>query len=498
MWATLFCQCGGYCGRGGHGGLGGCGRHGGHSGDGGSSGTGESHESMWSYCKIYSHMSDICRKRQCAEEGGNTGWTNNRIHFHCGLQCHGKVNCISSKRIKEWWTVRKATATADLAATGDHDPFWPTAGGLAATAEAPEWVIHSGVSHNMCNDHSSLSRFIKLSLPIVIEFGDINSVTSMYYVFVDVIQGYQVEAFHTPTFRISLLRINQLHFGRHTTIFLNGKCSITSPSSSSFAGNEINPIYITVPTTTVLSSTTKIGKRRNRDCSPPVEPTIESTIESSIAHITAKTLSTRKSLTITESRIWHWWLAHMNPAAIKSLVKGYTNNESMCTVCIQAKYKQRFIKLQVKRTTKPFQLVHSDMCGPFFTPTFVDSLYYILSIDGYTRYTSIWLLPNYIAETFTYAYRSFHTRVGSMGYEIKRFRCNNWQAKFDIETFWYVLVAHGPTYQPCPPYAHHKTGVAECMMHIFTEMARAMMIDSQAPVQFWGEAVDTTVYLHER
>lgn len=29
-------------------------------------------------------------------------------------------------------------------------------------------------------------------------------------------------------------------------------------------------------------------------------------------------------------------------------------------------------------------------------------------------------------------------------------------------------------------------------------MARAMMIDSQAPIQFWREEVITAVYLHQR
>jgi len=36
------------------------------------------------------------------------------------------------------------------------------------------------------------------------------------------------------------------------------------------------------------------------------------------------------------------------------------------------------------------------------------------------------------------------------------------------------------------------------MIRTVTEKARAMMIDSQAPVQFWGEAVNTAVYLHQR
>jgi hypothetical protein len=36
------------------------------------------------------------------------------------------------------------------------------------------------------------------------------------------------------------------------------------------------------------------------------------------------------------------------------------------------------------------------------------------------------------------------------------------------------------------------------MIRTITEKARAMMIDFQAPIQFWGEAVNTAVYLHQR
>jgi len=170
----------------------------------------------------------------------------------------------------------------------------------------------------------------------------------------------------------------------------------------------------------------------------------------------------------------------------------------MCTVCIQAKLKQRFIQVPVKRTTKPFQLVHSDVCSPFSTLTFGDNRYYILFIDDYTRYTSVWLLPNKQAETCTSAYQSFQAPVDSLGYEIKRFRCDNGQGEYDNKTFRYVLMARGTTHEPCPPYAHHKNGVAERMIRTITENAQVMMIDSQAPVQFWGGAVNTTVYLHQR
>jgi len=40
-------------------------------------------------------------------------------------------------------------------------------------------------------------------------------------------------------------------------------------------------------------------------------------------------------------------------------------------------------------------------------------------------------------------------------------------------------------------------GVTERMIRTITEMARAMLLDSQAPIQFWEEAVNTAVYLHQ-
>jgi len=199
-----------------------------------------------------------------------------------------------------------------------------------------------------------------------------------------------------------------------------------------------------------------------------------------------------------KSRLSHRQLAHLNPTAIKSIVKGYTHNDSMCTVCVQAKNKQRFIKVPVKHNTKPFELVHLDVCGPFSTPTFGGNRLHIQFIDDYTRFTFVWLLPNQKVETCTSAYQTFQTRVDSLGYDIKRFRCDDGREEYDNMTFCYVLTPRSTTYESCPSYAHHNNGVAEPMIHTITEKSRAMMIDSQAPIQFWGEEINTAVYLRQR
>jgi len=114
--AALSAQRGSYRGQGRGRGPGrrGCGGH------GGSGGSGDSHESKCTYCKIDSHTTDACRQRKHAQEGGNN---DERICFQCGLPGHVKVDCVSYKRIEEWWKVKKATATAALATTGDCDPF---------------------------------------------------------------------------------------------------------------------------------------------------------------------------------------------------------------------------------------------------------------------------------------------------------------------------------------------------------------------------------------
>jgi hypothetical protein len=80
-----------------------------------------------------------------------------------------------------------------------------------------------------------------------------------------------------------------------------------------------------------------------------------------------------------------------------------------------------------------------------------------------------------------------------MRYEIKRFRWDNPGGEYHDKTFRHVLAACGTTYDPCLPYSHNKNGVAERMIRQITEKAWAMIIDSQAPIQFWGESVNTTV-----
>jgi hypothetical protein len=96
------------------------------------------------------------------------------------------------------------------------------------------------------------------------------------------------------------------------------------------------------------------------------------------------------------------------------------------------------------------------------------------------------------------AYQHYQAKVDARGYNIKRFRCDNGTGDYDNRLFRMLLATCDTALECCPPYAHHKNGVTERIIRMITEKARAMIPDSLAPLEFWGEAINTAVYLHQR
>ena len=360
---------------------------------------------------------------------------------------------------------------------------------------------------------------------------------------------YEVNSLYTPTFRLSLLSINQFDTAGYTSTFGLDMCSISSPSIT-IAVNRVHDLYLISPTTaltsTVPSMSTMYSPRRgnhNRTIAsssahttvpsiahstPPTTsplhtafPSAASTVPSithsteptsstlhtaspsaastvpSIMHCTELTSSplhtaspgapstvpqcpsatefpkpTQNPLPISESQLWHRLVAHINPTALQSLIDEYTKDDSMCTACIQAKHNQNIIKVKTKHTTMPFELVHSAVFGPLSTPTTAGHCYYILFIDDYTIYTSVWVLPDMKSNTCTSACQSLQARVDCMGYEVKPFRCDNGCRANSHKTFRQMLTACGTTYEQHPPYAHHYNGVAERLIQTITAKAQ--------------------------
>lgn len=65
-------------------------------------------------------------------------------------------------------------------------------------------------------------------------------------------------------------------------------------------------------------------------------------------------------------------------------------SDSVCEGCIMGKqHRGKYPSGVAKRATEPFELVHSDVCGPMSVNSIDGSRYFVTFIDDYTRYTYV-------------------------------------------------------------------------------------------------------------
>jgi len=176
--------------------------------------------------------------------------------------------------------------------------------------------------------------------------------------------------------------------------------------------------------------------------------------------------------------MWHRRLGHPGEAAIKSIVKGYVDDGRTCESSAPLHHSSWFV-----RVCADHSLYARESSG--------GAQYFIVYIDDYSRHAEITVLPDKRAETCTAAFQWFQAKVDGWGYDIRRFRSDNGSGEYNNKTFRSILAVRGIAFEPCPPHTQHKNGIAERMIGVLTQKARAMMLDSQAPMHFWAEAIDT-------
>nr|XP_016474494.1 PREDICTED: uncharacterized protein LOC107796256 [Nicotiana tabacum] len=88
--------------------------------------------------------------------------------------------------------------------------------------------------------------------------------------------------------------------------------------------------------------------------------------------------------------LWHQRLAHV-PFVRMKLISGLSQLSSkqpfICNVCPMSRQTRMPFPDSSITTTKPFQLIHIDTCGPFHTTTYSGDKYFLTIVDDYTRAT---------------------------------------------------------------------------------------------------------------
>jgi hypothetical protein len=104
-----------------------------------------------------------------------------------------------------------------------------------------------------------------------------------------------------------------------------------------------------------------------------------------------------------ESWLWHRRMGHMH---FDNLVKFSKREEvrempqitkptnTLCKHCQQGKQTKTRFKSKEYSTTKPLEIVHTDLVGPTTTKGLKGERYFMLLVDDYTRMTAVCFLKN--------------------------------------------------------------------------------------------------------
>ena len=101
--------------------------------------------------------------------------------------------------------------------------------------------------------------------------------------------------------------------------------------------------------------------------------------------------------------LWHYRFGHLGMHNVNKLmnddmVKGMDSvndggKDSVCEGCVMGKqHRTEYPKRVAKRATEPFELVHSDVCGPLSVNSIGGSRFFVTFIDDYSRYTYVYFI----------------------------------------------------------------------------------------------------------
>lgn len=341
------------------------------------------------------------------------------------------------------------------------------------------WVLDSGCTSHMTYarehfttlkaDSSKLSFASKDQSTVIKGRGTVKVVTNEYGT-VNLL-----ETLYVPTLTTNLLSVAKITQNGGTVTFTGKKATVTLNNKTLMTAEKENNLYY---------------------------------VKTQIKHGCTVTPETNM-VTIQENSIgdWHRKLGHMNGKDLYLALKNETliglnfkKDEvlSDCEACIQAKMTQvpSPNPRTTPRTTQRLEIVHSDVCGPIKTPSLGGNRYFVTFIDEHSRYGRVYFLKHK-TEVFQ-KFKEFKEEMENFtGNKIKFLQTDN-GTEYINKDFLNYLKAKGIAQRLTAPYTPHQNGLAERKNRTLVEKARAMLIDSKAPMHLWAEAVNTANYLANR
>jgi hypothetical protein len=168
-----------------------------------------------------------------------------------------------------------------------------------------------------------------------------------------------------------------------------------------------------------------------------------------------------------------------------------------CEACILGKQHRTPIpKTSQTPTTRPLQLVHSDLCGPLPQKSLSGSRYILTFIDDYTHYSWVYFLAAK-SETFE-MFKHFKNMVERQTtYKLATLQTDRGGEYLSSEFNAYCQY-HGIRRQLTIAHTPQQNGTAERKNRHLLETMRTLLFAAKFPTYLWEEALRTANYISNR
>lgn len=166
----------------------------------------------------------------------------------------------------------------------------------------------------------------------------------------------------------------------------------------------------------------------------------------------------------------------------------------MCEPCVMARQQRQPFPTSTTTSSRPMELVHMDVCGPFKVESMGGSKYIATFLDDNSGFAVVKPIaaksdvPATVMDTLKY----MESLSGALS--TGTVRSDNGR-EYVNEKLAAALSARGIIHETTAPYTPQQNGKAERLNKTLLERVRAMLLDAQLPANLWAEAVATASYL---
>jgi histone deacetylase 1/2 len=197
---------------------------------------------------------------------------------------------------------------------------------------------------------------------------------------------------------------------------------------------------------------------------------------------------------------WHARLGHPSSVVVHQILSknqlpfvSKLNKDTVCDSCQQGKSHRLPYPRSMSTSSKPLEIIFSDVWGPAPTSVGTNS-YYLSFIDDFSKFTWVYLLRNKYD-----VFQKFHDFQKMVERELDHkiiTMQTDWGGEYQKLNAFFQRI--GISHHVSCPYAHQQNGSAERKHRHIVEVGLSLLAHASMPLKFWDEAFITDTYLINR